>query len=128
MSNLEIGYDDTVFTMLTHNDGTIGLLLSDVVSPKPVRELEIFGDGFHIFWEGSPSTLYEFDIEKKQKVNLALYEKATRLEGYSDNIVEEAYTDELLNFLAVLKGEENAAYSYEHNLKVLNLIEEIERR
>ncbi len=128
LSSLEIGYDDTVVTMLTHEDGTTGVLTADVVSPKAVRELEIFGEGLHLFWEGSPTTLFEYDVEKKEKQNLSLYEKATRLQGYSDNIVEEAYTDELLNFIAVLSFEEDALYSYEHNVKVLKLIEEIERR
>ncbi len=128
VSDLEIEYDDTVFTMLTHKDGTIGVLIADIVSPKAVRTLEVFGEGLHLFWEGSPTTLFKYDTTTKEKVNLSLYETATRLEGYSDNIVEEAYTEELLNFLAVLSGKEKPAYSYEHNLKVLNLIEEIERR
>ncbi len=128
LSNLEVGYDDTVFTMLTHKDGTVGVLIADVVSPKAVRELEIFGEGLHLFWEGSPTTLFEYDVDKKEKKNLSLYQKATQLKGYSDNIVEEAYTDELLNFIAVLKGEAQAEYSYEHNVKVLKLIEDIERR
>ncbi len=128
MSTLDIAYDDTVFTTLTHKDGTIGVLIVDVVSPKPIRALEIFGEGLHLFWEGSPTTLYEYNSQTKEKQNLKLYESATRLEGYSDNIVEEAYTDELLNFISVLNGKELPAYSYEHNLKVLNLIEEIERR
>ncbi len=127
LSSLEIGYMDTVFTMLTHKNGTMGVLLTDVVSPKPVRELEIFGEGLHLFWEGSPTTLFEYNVEKKEKQNISLYDTTTRVEGYSDNIVEEAYKDELLNFLAVMRGEEKPTYDYEHNIKVLNLIEEIER-
>ncbi len=128
LSSLEIGYDDTVITVLSHEDGTLGVLVADVVSPKPVREFELFGEGLHLFWEGSPSTLFEYNTEKKEKVNLSLYENATQLSGYSDNIVEDAYKDELLDFLSAIKESTCPRYEFEHNIEVLRLIEEIERR
>ncbi len=128
LSDLDIGYDDTAVITLTHSDGTLGVLMVDVVCPKPVREFELFGQGLHLFWEGSPTSLYRYDTETKQKVNLPLYENATQLSGYSDNIVEDAYKEELMEFLAVLTGSAQPRYSYEHNMKVLKLIEDIEGR
>ncbi len=127
LSSLEIEYDDTAFITLLHADGTLGTLLTDVVSPKPVRDFELFGEGLHLFWEGSPTTLSSYDIDKKEKVNIPLYENATQLKSYSDNIVEDAYRDELNNFIASLDGNESPKYSYEHNLEVLETIEIIER-
>ncbi len=127
LSALEIEYDDTVLITLRHDDGTIGTLLTDVVSPKPVRDFELFGEGLHLFWEGSPTTLSSYDTDKKEKINISLYENATQLKGYSDNIVEDAYRDELNNFIASLDGTECPKYSYDHNVKVLDTIEIIER-
>ena len=65
---------------------------------------ECFGDGIHLFWEGNPKALYEFKDGDKRFVNTyASFEHDSR---YSDNVVENAYVDELTNFFGVLKGDE----------------------
>ena len=48
------------------------------------------------------------------------------LSRYSDNIVENAYVDELTNFFAVLKGEEQPRWSFEKDLKAIELMDKIE--
>ena len=59
-----------------------------------------------LFWEGNPKALYEFRDGDKQPVDTyASFEHDSR---YSDNIVENAYVDELTNFFGVLKGERKA--------------------
>ena len=45
---------------------------------------------------------------------------------YSDNIVENAYVDELTNFFGFLKGEESPRWSFEKDKEVIRLIEQIE--
>lgn len=45
---------------------------------------------------------------------------------YSDNIVENAYVDELANFLGVLAGAEQPRYSFEQDKETIRLIEAIE--
>ena len=45
---------------------------------------------------------------------------------YSDNIVENAYVDELTNFFGVLKGEESPKWSFEKDLKAIALMDQIE--
>ena len=54
LSGLEIDYPDSYFVTLRHENGTKGLLAADVVSPKAVRNFEVFGEGLHLFWEGNP--------------------------------------------------------------------------
>ena len=40
----------------------------DVYKRQAVRNFECFGEGLHLFWEGNPKALFEYDAEKKDKV------------------------------------------------------------
>lgn len=128
ISGLEIDYPDSYFITLRHPGGTKGVLAADVVSPKAVRNFEVFGEGLHLFWEGNPKTLYRYDAEKGANVPVETYTECVQDSRYSDNIVENAYVDEILNFLEVLKGEASPRWSFEEDMAVLRLIEGIEGR
>ena len=124
ISDLGLPYPDCVTLLLRHKGGVQGVLAADVVSRKAVRSFECFGDGIHLFWEGNPKALYEFRDGDKQPVDTyASFEHDSR---YSDNIVENAYVDELTNFFAVLKGEEQPRWSFEKDLKAIELMDKIE--
>ena len=89
-----------------------------------MRSFECFGDGIHLFWEGNPKALYEFKDGDKRFVNTyASFEHDSR---YSDNVVENAYVDELTNFFGVLKGDEQPKWSFEKDLKAIELMDFIE--
>ena len=125
LSGLEIDYPDSYFVTLRHENGTKGLLAADVVSPKAVRNFEVFGEGLHLFWEGNPKALYEFKDGDKRFVNTyASFEHDSR---YSDNVVENAYVDELTNFFGVLKGDEQPKWSFEKDLKAIELMDFVEK-
>ena len=127
ISNLEVEYDDSVFVTLRHKNGTKGMLAVDVVSPKAVRNFECFGEGLHLFWEGNPKALYRFDKEAGDKVAVDTYASFEHDSRYSDNIVENAYVDELANFFGVLAGTQQPRYSFEKDLETIGLIEKIEK-
>lgn len=126
ISELEVDYEDSIFVTLRHASGAKGVLAVDVVSPKAVRNLEVFGEGLHLFWEGNPKALYQYDADKQEKVAVNTYTTYEHDNRYSDNIVENAYVDELSNFLAVLKGEQQPRYSFEKDLKIIDLMDKIE--
>ena len=126
ISQLEVDYPDSYFVTLRHENGVKGMLAVDVVSPKAVRNFECFGEGLHLFWEGNPRSLYTFDHDKGEKLPVNTYESFEHDSRYSDNIVENAYVDELANFFAVLKGTEQPRYSFEKDLETIRLIEAIE--
>ena len=126
LSDLEIDYPDSYFVTLRHENGTKGLLAVDVVSPKAVRNFEVFGEGLHLFWEGNPKGLYRYDAAAGEKVPVDTYESFEHDARYSDNIVENAYVDELANFLGVLAGKEAPRWSFEQDKDVIALIERIE--
>lgn len=127
LSGLEIDYPDTYFTVLRHENGTKGVLAVDVVSPKAVRNFEVFGEGLHLFWEGSPQSLAEYDAREKKKVPVDTYTHVEHDARYSDNIVENAYADELAEFFAVLDDGATARYSFEKDKETIALIERIEQ-
>ena len=126
ISQLEVDYPDSYFVTLRHENGVKGMLAVDVVSPKAVRNFECFGEGLHLFWEGNPKSLYTFDHDKGEKLPVNTYESFEHDSRYSDNIVENAYVDELANFFAVLKGTEQPRYSFEKDRETIRLIEAIE--
>lgn len=124
LSDLELPYPDTVTVLLQHKNGVQGVLAVDVVSRKAVRNFECFGDGLHLFWEGNPKALYEYrDGEKKPVDTYGAFEHDPR---YSDNVVENAYVDELANFFGVLAGEQQPRYSFEKDLYAIRLMDEID--
>lgn len=127
ISELEVPYADSWFITLRHQNGTKGFLAADVVSPKAVRNFEVFGEGLHLFWEGNPKALYRYDVEEKKMMQVQVYtEEVQHQAGYSDNIVENAYVDEIANFFAVLRGEEKPLWSFEEDLNVIRLMEAME--
>ena len=125
ISDLGLPYPDCVTLLLRHKGGVQGVLAADVVSRKAVRSFECFGDGIHLFWEGNPKALYEFKDGDKRFVNTyASFEHDSR---YSDNVVENAYVDELTNFFGVLKGDEQPKWSFEKDLKAIELMDFVEK-
>ncbi|MBQ5754893.1 MAG: Gfo/Idh/MocA family oxidoreductase [Oscillospiraceae bacterium] len=126
ISALEVDYPDSYMVTLRHENGVKGMLAVDVVSPKAVRNFECFGEGIHLFWEGNPKALYTFDKATGQKAPVDTYGSFEHDSRYSDNIVENAYVDELTNFFAYLKGEEQPRWSFEKDEEVIRLIEKIE--
>ncbi|MGN0983436.1 MAG: Gfo/Idh/MocA family protein [Gemmiger sp.] len=124
LSDLGLPYPDCVTLLLRHANGNQGVLAADVVSRKAVRSFECFGDGLHLFWEGNPKALYQVCGGEKQFVDTyGSFEHDAR---YSDNIVENAYVDELMNFFAVLQGEEQPRWSFEKDLQAIALMDRAE--
>ncbi|MDD4850553.1 MAG: Gfo/Idh/MocA family oxidoreductase [Gemmiger sp.] len=124
ISGLQIGYSDCVTLLLRHQSGAQGVLAADVVSPKAVRSFECFGEGLHLFWEGNPKALYQFANGEKQPVDT--YGDFTHDPRYSDNIVENAYVDELANFLGVLAGTEAPRWSFAQDRAAIALMDQID--
>lgn len=126
ISALEVDYPDSYFVTLRHQNGVKGVLAVDVVSPKAVRNFECFGEGLHLFWEGNPKALYRVDRDTGEKTPVNTYETFEHDSRYSDNIVENAYVDELQNFFDMLEKGAAPRWSFEQDAEVLGLIDKIE--
>lgn len=127
ISALELPYPDSCFVTLRHQNGTKGFLAADVVSPKPVRNFEVYGEGLHLFWEGSPGSLARWNADSRTKEPVDAYcGEVQQDERYSDNVVENAYLEEILNFYEVIAGKASPRWSFAQDLAALRLIDRIE--
>lgn len=126
MSELGIAYNDNYMIQLTHENGNKGMLIVDVVCPKAVRNLEVYGENLYLSWNGNPTSLIEFDPESKETKNVELYSTIEQLEGYSSFVVENAYQNEIQEFFAVVAGKTEQQYGFEKDIEILKLIDRIE--
>lgn len=126
ITNLNIDYNDNYLIQLVHENGNKGALIVDVVSPNAVRKLEIYGEGLYLSWDGTPETLMKFDNDSKELKNVELYTSVDHVEGYSAFVVENAYQNEIQEFLDVVYKGITPQYGFEKDMQILNLIDEIE--
>lgn len=126
LTELEVNYNDCYHVTIQHKNGAVGQLAVDVVSRKPVRNLEVYGEELYLSWNGSADGLYEYDIETKDNKNILLYENVERVDGYSSFIIENAYFNEINAFFEYLNEGSSPIYGFEDDLITISWIDEIE--
>ena len=57
MTALNIDYNDKYMSQFTHESGSKGILVVDVVSPVAVRKLEVYKENSYLSWNGTPDSL-----------------------------------------------------------------------
>lgn len=124
LTGLKIDYNDNYIIQLTHENGNKGAFIVDVVSPVAVRRFEAYSENAYIQWSGTPETLFEFKDNEFKKV--ALSEQEEHMEGYRAFVVENAYKNEIKEFIDVVINKKKAVYGFEQDLKVLELIDTLE--
>lgn len=125
MTKLNIDYDDNYMVQIQHANGNKGMLMVDVVSPSPVRRLEVYGEETYIKWDGVPDSITRFDAETRQTVPVQIMEQTERMEGYSAFIVENAYKNEIREFIDVITTGKKPVYGFEQDFEILQLINRI---
>lgn len=127
VSSLDVDYSDNYSVILRHKNGNVGTLNLDIVSRKPTRNFEMYNENIHLFWNGTPNSLNYYDLGKKNIVNINLYESIEKDKKYSDNIIENAYLEEINAFIKFLNGDKSfVKYSFEKDKYILSLIDKIE--
>lgn len=128
MTDLEIDYNDNYLIMFEHDTGAKGIIAVDVVARKAIRRLEVFSEQLHIFWDGSPDTLKMLDIESGELKAVNCYKTVEKNSLYSNNIIEDAYRDELYAFLKLVEKHDDSEvrYSFMEDRDILCLIDQIE--
>ena len=129
ISSLEIDYDDTYQLLLRHTSGVIGNLTINVVSRVPKRDFEVIGEHCQLSWDGTPNGLYVFEHESKAMTQIELYATHEHIETYTKSIVEDAYLEELKEFVRYLIDNEFIPeYSFAQDYKVIEVINHIENQ
>ena len=127
LSSLELDYPDNYMIQIEHENGNKGRLAVDVVARKAIRRIEIFNENLQVYWEGTPASLQKYDIEKKELVSIPTYETIEKDKNYCDNIIENAYMDEIDGFFTWLKGDDSKVYhSFEKDYEILKLIDKMD--
>ena len=128
LTGLSIDYPDNYIVTMTHESGSKGVFLCDVVSRNGGRRAELFNEGLYMEWNGTPDSLMEYDFEAKKMCHVGTYsDQVQHLSAYSNSsIVEDAYKEELITFLQCVDGNHTEKYSFEEDLETLSLIDRIE--
>lgn len=128
-TKLATSYCDSYLLLVEHECGVQGTIIVDVVSRRAERLFEVFGEDLHISWNGTADGLIEYDINNRvdNKVNLYLENEVDKLDEYSQFIVENAYKNEIVAFFEEVQGGIKAAYGFEDDKYILEIIDSIER-
>lgn len=123
ISQLEIDYPDSYSIILKHESGIVGTLNVDIVSRLAKRELNIIGENTQIEWAGTPDSLKEWSHKERKMISVALYDSFENQAGYAKNIIEDAYLEEVKEFIQLLRNEiSETKYSFEQDKTVVDWI------
>ncbi len=125
-SSLDIDFPDTYQIVFLHDSGHRGIITIDVVSRKPVRNFELFGQNLYLTWNGTPEGLRLYDCENSKEISVNTYDFIERMIGYSSFVVENAYSSEIEDFFGVIDHKCIPKYSFEKDKYVLSIIDKIE--
>lgn len=126
-TGLNIQYNDNYLIMFEHESGTKGVFAVDIVSRKPYRHIDIYGEQFQLSWNGTADSLNLFDIENKQNVNISFTDASEHIDGYAAFITENPYREEINSYLKQIADKNYIpAWNFEKDKLVLNIIDKIE--
>ena len=127
MTELKIDYPDNYLLQIEHENGNKGLLAVDVVARKAIRRIEIYNESQQIYWNGTPNSLQRWDYENGLMESIETYESIVKDKNYCDNIIENAYMDEIVAFFAWIHGDDSKVkYDFSQDLEILKIIDKIE--
>ncbi|WP_303323034.1 Gfo/Idh/MocA family protein [Cloacibacillus evryensis] len=126
ITSLNISYDDNFLVSLCHENGAKGILAIDVVSRKAVRRFEMFGEDVYLSWNGTPDTLTDYDITKKEDLPVSLFHSAEHQENYASFVIEDPYRDEIIAFFDKIKNRSvPCMWDFARDMQMLKLIDQI---
>lgn len=125
-TDLDIEFPDSVILSIVHENGNIGVFVVDVVARKATTHLEIIGEDIHVLWDGHNDDLMTLNMTTKELERVEVYASEEHVEGYSDNIAEEPYRDEIKEFIRAIAGKQ-PRYGLQDDAYVLGIIDQIEK-
>lgn len=127
LTELKINYPDNYLLQIEHENGNKGQIAVDVVARKAIRRIEIFNEKIQVYWSGEPDTLQEWDCVNGKLDSIVTYDNIVKDKNYCDNIIENAYMDEIDAFFSWVRGDDSKVrYCFEKDLEILKIIDEIE--
>lgn len=126
VSQLDIDYPDFYVIQIEHETGIKGTFNVDIVSRIAKRDLIIVREQDQIEWDGTPFGLTQWNNITQEMSNIDLYEQIEQNENYSRTIIEDAYFEEIKEFFAYIESDKPVDYSFEEDMRVIDIINKIE--
>lgn len=126
VSQLDIDYDDSYHVIIEHESGTLGCLTVDVVTPMTERCFECWQENKYISWRGHPDKLEVFNEQSQKTEKVILYDEVDHEDGYDEFIVENAYYEEIVEYIEAIEKGIPQRYSFEKDYEIIGLIDRIE--
>lgn len=127
-TQLNIDYDDNYLIMLEHETGAKGVFAVDVVSRKPYRHIDVYGEELQLSWNGTADSLNEYHIETKKEENITFDDASEHVDGYAAFITENPYREEINAYLKQIADYNyKPAWNFEKDKDLLDWIDVIEK-
>lgn len=126
-TELNISYYDNYLIMLEHESSAKGVFAVDVVTRKPIRHIDVYGEHLQLSWNGTADSLQEYDFETKEMQTILFEDASEHVDGYVAFITENPYREEINAFLAQINDPSRLpAWDFEKDQVLLEVIDEIE--
>ena len=127
-TQLNIDYDDNYLIMLEHETGAKGVFAVDVVSRKPYRHIDVYGEELQLSWNGTADSLNEYHIETKKEENITFDDASEHVDGYAAFITENPYREEINAYLKqIADSNYKPAWNFVKDKVLLDWIDVIEK-
>ena len=100
ITELNISYNDNYLILLEHESGAKGVFAVDVVTRKPIRHIDVYGEHLQLSWNGTADSLQEYNFETKEMQTILFEDASEHVDGYAAFITENPYREEINAFLA----------------------------
>ena len=126
-TELNIAYNDNYLIMLEHESGAKGIFAVDVVTRKPIRHIDIYGENLQLSWDGTSDSLQEYNFETKEMQTIQFEDASEHVDGYATFITENPYREEISAFLELVADSSKIpAWDFEKDTELLQVIDQIE--
>lgn len=126
-TELNINYNDNYLILIEHKTGAKGAFAVDVVTRKPIRHIDVYGENIQLSWNGTADSLMEYDIESKEMKTIEFTDASEHIEGYASFVTENPYREELKAFLSQISDPtRKPAWDFDKDYELLKVIDQIE--
>lgn len=126
-TSLNISYTDNYLITIEHDSGAKGVFAVDVVTRKPIRHIDIYGENLQISWNGTPDSLIEYDPESKTENKILLENASDHVEGYASFVTENPYREEIEAFFRQIENPDSVPlWDFSRDQDLLKIIDGIE--
>lgn len=127
LTDLQIDYEDCYQIILSHENGSTGMLMVELAAREAVRELKIVAEDIFFQWSGTPDSFQYKNIAENRMEKIDLYKSVFREKEYNQTIVENQYVNEMIQFFKEVEEKVPSIYGFNEDIETLKVIDRIEK-